>query len=145
VTRWQASSSRTGTVDLAAAWHELGRDGAHAIPTRISRNGVLTVACTDAMRAQQIAAAADDLLDRLRRLTGASLTRLDTVIADHALQMPEFDELTPPAPIAESSRRAAREVADGFAAEVADLDIRDAIARAAANAIARSWDKKGRD
>jgi hypothetical protein len=144
VGRWQRASSKTGTVDLVAAWQELGRDGAGAVPTRVSRNGVLTVACTDATRAQQLAAASDELLDRLRHLTGAALTRLDTVIADHALVMPERYVPTPaPPPIADATRQAAKEAAEGMSSDIADPDIRDAVARAAGAAIARSWDRQG--
>ena len=126
-----------------AAWQELGRDGAGAVPTRVSRNGVLTIACTDAMRAQQLAAVSDDLLDRLRHLTGASLTRLDTVIADHALVMPEQHQAPPAATaIDAATREAAKEAAAGMSSDIADPDIRDAVARAVAEAIARSWDRQ---
>jgi hypothetical protein len=145
VGRWQRAASKGGTVDLVAAWHELGQDGAGAIPTRVSRNGVLTVACTDAARAQHLAASADDLLDRLRHLTGASLTRLDTVIADHALVMPNPYQAPPtPPPITDATRQAAEEAAAGMSSEITDPDIRDVVARAAAEAIARSWDRKER-
>jgi hypothetical protein len=145
VGRWQRAASKTGTVDLVAAWQELGSDGAGAVPTRVSRNGVLTIACADAIRAQQLAAASDDLLDRLRHLTGAPLTRLDTVIADHALVMPDqYQPPIPPPPIADATRQAAEEAAAGMSSEITDPDIREAVARAAAEAIARSWDRQDR-
>lgn len=145
VARWRRrTGGPQGGSDLVAAWRELGADGAGAVPTRVSRNGVVTVACTDAMRAQQIAAAGDELIERLSRMTGAPLSRIDTVIADHAVEFPVPEEI-PPAPIPENALRAAREVADGLSAEITDPEVRDAVARAAARAIARSWERKEGD
>jgi hypothetical protein len=140
--RWNAQQRSAGTVDLAAAWGELGADGAGAIPIRVSRNAVVTVACIDAMRAQQIRATSEDLLDRLATATGVTLTRMDVVVADHAVTIPDFAGPVP-REIPESARRAARQVVEGFAGEVTDPELRDAIARAAAGSIARTWDEKG--
>lgn len=143
--RWRRrAGGPKGDADLVAAWRELGAEGAGAVPTRVSRNGVVTVACADAMRAQQITSASEELIARLSRMTGAPLTRLDTVIADHAVEFP-VPEQAPPAPIPEDALRAAREVAEGLSAEITDADVRDAVARAAARAIARTWDRKEGD
>jgi hypothetical protein len=131
-----------GMVDLAVAWTELGAVGDGAIPIRVSRNAVVTVACTDAIRAQQIRAGSEDLLGLLELASGVKLTRMDVVVADHALQIPHFER---PAPreIPGASLRAAEQVVSGFAADVTDPDLRDAITRAATVAIARTWDEKG--
>ncbi len=138
--KYGVASAAVGKVDLAAAWRELGPRGAGAIPIRVSRNGVVTIACADAMRAQQILSDADDLCAELGRLAGISLTRLDPVIADHAVALPEFDA---PAPkiISPAAQKAATEAAQGMTEGIEDPALRDAIARAAAGAIARRWDQ----
>jgi len=140
--RWKSTQAVGGTVDLAAAWTELGPLGDGAIPIRVSRNAVVTIACTDATRAQQIRAASDDLLGQLEAASGVKLTRMDVVVADHALQIPVF-ERAEVREIPEASLRAAEQAASGFAAGVSDPDLRDAIMRAATAAIARTWAEKG--
>jgi len=92
------------------------------------------------MRAQQILSDAEDLCADLGRLAGVSLTRLDPVIADHAVALPEFDA---PAPkeISPAAQKAATEAAQGMTEGIEDPALRDAIARAAAGAIARRWDQ----
>jgi hypothetical protein len=142
--RYRGASTGAGKIDLAAAWRELGSRGAGAIPIRVSRNGVVTVACADAMRAQQIQADADDLRAGLERLAGISLTRLDTVIADHAVQLPDFSPTAPPE-VSPAARKAAIEAAEGMTAGIDDPALRDAITRAAAGSIARRWDEMGPD
>jgi hypothetical protein len=111
------------------------------MPIRVSRNGVVTVACADAMRAQQIQADADQLRTELGRIAGVSVTRLDTVIADHAVQLPEFDVPATPE-VSAAAQKAAMEAAQGMTAGIEDPELRDAIARAAAGCIARRWDQK---
>jgi hypothetical protein len=106
----------------------------------VSRNGVVTIACADAMRAQQILSDADDLRTELSRLAGVSLTRLDPIIADHAVVLPEFDA-PPPQEISPAAQKAATEAAQGMTAGIEDPALRDAVARAAAGAIARRWDQ----
>ncbi len=140
--RIPAAPGGTGHVDLVAAWRQLGARAVAAIPIRMSRNGVVTIACSDAMRAQQIQADADDLREELSRLAGISITRLDTVIADHAVQLPEF-EAPPARPVSEQVRDAAAQVAEGMTAGIEDPELRDVLARAAAGAIARRWDQEG--
>lgn len=110
----------------------------------MSRNGVITVACADAMRAHQIRADADFLQAELSRIAGVSVTRIDTVIADHALVMPTFDE-PEPEPIAPAAQAAADQVAEGMTAGIEDPELRDVIARAAAASIARQWDQRRAD
>ena len=91
------------------------RAAAGAIPIRVSRNGVVTLACADAMRAQQIQADADHLLAELSRIAGVSIARIDTVIADHALVLPEFEP--PPArPVSPAALKAAEQAAEGMTA-----------------------------
>jgi hypothetical protein len=138
--RWRDSAPRTQQVDLAAAWLELGAPGAGAIPIRCSRNGVVTVACTDAARAQEISAQSDDFLASLARLAGASLTGLRVVVADHAVNIPSFG-LPDTQPASAAATRAAREAAEGITTDIEDEQLRDAIMRAAAAALARQWDK----
>lgn len=131
-----------GPADLGAAWCAIGPRAAGAIPIRVSRNGVVTLACADAMRAQQIQADADFLLAELRRSAGVSIARIDTVIADHALKLPESD---PPSagPVSPAALKAAEQAAEGITAGIDDAELRDAITRAAAAAIARRWDQQG--
>ena len=137
-----ASAPGTGPADLGAAWCAIGPRAAGAIPIRASRNGVVTLACADAMRAQQIRADADYLQAELSRIAGVSITRIDTVIADHALKLPEFDR-TLPVPVSPAALKAAEQAAEGMTAGIDDAELRDAITRAAAAAIARSWDQQG--
>ncbi len=94
------------------------------------------------MRAQQIQADADYLQAELSRIAGVSITRIDTVIADHALKLPEFDR-TLAAPVSPAALKAAEQAAEGMTAGIDDTALRDAITRAAAAAIARSWDQQG--
>jgi len=110
----------------------------------VSRNGVVTVACADATRAQQILGDADVLQVELERITGISLTRLDPVIADHAVQLPEFGS-PPPPEVSAAAQKAAMEAAQGMTAGIDDPELRDAIARAAAGSIARRWDQQRAD
>jgi len=140
--RIPAAPTGAGQVDLVAAWHQLGARAAGAIPIRMSRNSVVTIACSDAMRAQQIQADADVLREELSRLAGISVTRLDTVVADHAVQMPEF-EAPSAGPVPAQVRDAAAQVAEGMTAGIEDPELRDVLARAAAGAIARRWDQTG--
>lgn len=138
---WRESSPRAQQVDLAAAWQEVGPQGAGAIPIRCSRNGVVTVACIDAARAQEVSAQSDDLLAALARFSGASLTGLRVVVADHAVVIPSFT--SPPVRAASSeATHAAREAAEGMTIGIEDNQLRDAIMRAATSSLARRWDEK---
>lgn len=136
--------ARADQADLAAAWRQLGRHGAGAIPIRVSRNGVVIVACADAMRAQQISADADRLQEELARIAGISITRIDTVIADHAVRLPDFGP-SPAPPVSGAALRAAEQVAEGMTVGIEDPELRAAITRAAAASIARRWDAIGND
>lgn len=138
--RWRAATPASGEADLVAAWRELGPRGSGALPIRCSRNGVLTVACSDAGRAQEVAADAERLLSELAHLTGARLVRLHTVVADHALRLPTFEAPTrPPAP-SPAAQAAAADAAQGITAQVEDERLRSALAEAVAAALARRWD-----
>ncbi len=139
--RWRESAPRTQHIDLAAAWLEMGPRGAGAIPIRCSRNGVVTVACTDAARAQEIGAQSDDLLAELARCSGASLTGLRAMVADHAVNIPTF---TSPQtrPVSPAATRAAREAAEGMTMDIEDGQLREVITRAAASLLARRWGEK---
>lgn len=139
--RWRESAPRTQHIDLTAAWLEMGPRAAGAIPIRCSRNGVVTVACIDAARAQEIAAQSEDLLAELARFSGASLTGLRPVVADHAVNIPSFaSPLTRPA--SPAATRAAREAAEGMTMDIEDEQLRDVMTRAAASFLARRWDEK---
>lgn len=137
--RIRSAPARADHTDLAAAWRELGPTGAGAIPLRMSRNGVVTVACADAMHAQRVASDGDHLREELSRIAGISVTRIDTVIADHALRLPEFDQ-PPVPPVSPDALHAAEQVAEGLTAGIDDPELRDVITRAAASSIARAWD-----
>lgn len=131
-----------GQADLGAAWRAIGPRAAGAIPIRLSRTGVVTLACADAMRAQQIHADADHLQAELSRIAGISVARLDTVIADHALELPEF-ATRPVDPVSPAAQKAAEQAAEGMTVGIDDPELRAVIARAAAGAIARRWDRQG--
>lgn len=130
-----AGGGTGGAGAAAAAWARVvGEQAArHSAPVRLSRAGVLTVACGSAAWAQELSARQEELAGRLRALLpGAGVTRLRFAVADHVPAAPQ-----PPAPAPRPVRPpTAAELAEGrrAAAAVADPRLAELIARAAASA-----------
>ncbi len=124
---------------LVAAWSQAaGRDAARSVPVRVSRQGVASVACADASMAQAMAYREAELLAGLERSGAVRLRGLRFVVADHAVTF-----LQPPperAPVAPGAD--ARRVARGLVAAAEDDRLRQALERAAAASIQRSWDTR---
>ena len=113
---------------------ELGERPERMTPIRLSRAGVLTVACADAGEAQALAARAERVRDDLaRELPEAGVRAVRAVVADHALA-PEPERRPPPAPPEPSHEEIER--AERIAGGVADPRLRELIARGAAARIA---------
>ncbi len=132
-------SPTSSTVDLVAAWQALGQIGAGAIPVSCSRNGVVTIACRDGFRAQELMSRSDQLLQQLSQASGVDLTGLRTVIADHAVHIPEVDgppRRPEPSP---QAKAAAFGVAQGVTEDVDDPKLRELMIRAMADSLAQQW------
>lgn len=135
-----AAGAAGGAGAAAAAWPRVvGEQAArHSAPVRLSRAGVLTVACASAAWAQELSARQEELAGRLRALLpDAGVARLRFAVADH---VPVAAAPEPaPAPRAVRPPNPA-ELAEGrrAAAAVADPRLAELIARAAASAAARS-------
>lgn len=131
-----------GAPDLAvvvAAWPgAAGRDAARSVPVRMSRGGVVSVACADAGMAQAMSYREAALLSALEGAGIARLRALRFVVADHAVTFPQPPpERVPVAPGAD-----ARRVAQGLVAAAEDDRLRQALERAAAVSVQRSWDTR---
>jgi hypothetical protein len=119
-------------ADLEAArraWAEVGGPAVarESVPLRVSRGGALTVACSGAAWAQELAARSEELLARLRA-AGVEARGLRFVVADVAL--PPAPEAPAPAPRPPTAgERAAARVDVG---PVADPHLRELLVRAAA-------------
>gem|GEM_PF-563699 len=94
-------------TSVRAAWAEASGPGTvnHAYPIRRSRAGVVTVACTDAVWAQELDMRGDELMDRLATILGDpnAVGGLRFVVADHAIPQPDPGpvvpvDLPPPSP-----------------------------------------------
>lgn len=142
VSRATRKLARPGDSVLAsvrAAWLEAAGPGtvSHAYPTRRSKAGVVTIACTDAAWAHELEARAEQLGEILAEIVGdpSAVADLRFVIADHAL--PEADlgptprELLPP-PDPSTVRRA-----EAATRGIEDPALRDLLTRAAARALER--------
>jgi hypothetical protein len=119
---------------MAEGMVAMGESPERVVPIRLSRAGVLTVACAGAAEAQSFAARAEELRDALRlRVPEVPLRSIRPVVADHALGVgaPPAPRPEPPAPSDEEIARAAR-IAEG----VGDPRLRELIARAAAARLA---------
>ena len=127
-------------TSVRAAWAEASGPGTvnHAYPTRRSRAGVVTVACTDAVWAQELDMRGDELMDRLATILGDpnAVGGLRFVVADHAIPQPDPGpvvavDLPPPSPNAAAAGARAAE-------SIEDPALRDLVARAAARSMDRS-------
>lgn len=111
------------------AWAEAGGPAVarQSVPLRVSRAGALTVACSSAAWAQELAARSDELLARLRE-AGVAVRGLRFVVADVALPVEGPAPPRPPRPPSAADRAAARlEVGP-----VADPRLRELLVHAAA-------------
>jgi hypothetical protein len=140
--RWRRGAGSGGAMEsLARAWPEVVGAAAaeRSLPIRRSRAGVVTVACSGAGWAQELAARSDVLVARLGALVpDAAPAALRFVVADHAL--PRLERLQRPSPArpGEAERRAARAAAE----TVADPALRGLLERAAASGLARARGQK---
>ncbi len=135
-----ARGSDSVLTSVRAAWAEASGAGTvnHAYPIRRSRAGVVTVACTDAVWAQELDMRADVLMVRLEHLLGNpdAVAGLRFVVADHAI--PNGD-VGPRQPVVLPPPSAAAQAAGARAAQsIDDAELRDLVARAAARSIERS-------
>ncbi len=144
-TRRLAHGSDSVLTAVRAAWVEASGPGTvnHAYPIRRSRVGVVTVACADAVWAQELNLQSDELMGRLAALLDNpdAVAGLRFVVADHALPTPaptapRRGPVPDPAPAAEALGRQAAEV-------IEDLELRDLVARAAARSIDRAQGSGG--
>jgi hypothetical protein len=80
-------------TSVRAAWPEATGPGTvnHAYPIRRSRAGVVTVACSDAVWAQEMDMRRDEIADRLTALLDDpdAVAGLRFVVADHAIPGPD--------------------------------------------------------
>ncbi|MEQ9335866.1 MAG: DUF721 domain-containing protein, partial [Miltoncostaeaceae bacterium] len=78
-----------GVRELRPAWvASVGEAAArHSDPVRRSRAGVVSVACSSAMWAQELMARRDELIERLRAESGdTTIAGLRFAVADHAVR-----------------------------------------------------------
>lgn len=137
VARPAAPSAAPDVAGLVAAWPQVaGSAGTRSVPVRVSRAGVVSVACADAGLAQTLAFREGPLMSALEAATGRRLRALRFVVADHAVAFPVV--ATPPRPV--KPTRAARDAAHGLVAATDDEHLRAVLERAAAASIQRSWD-----
>jgi hypothetical protein len=138
-TRALAKGNDSVLATVRAAWPEATGPGTvnHAYPIRRSRAGVVTVACADAVWAQELDMRTDELMQRLAGIIGDpdAVAGLRFVVADHAIPAPEQvptppAPLPPPAPGALARAHAATEAID-------DPELRDLVTRAAARSLER--------
>lgn len=144
-TRRLAHGSDSVLTAVRAAWVEASGPGTvnHAYPIRRSRVGVVTVACADAVWAQELSLRDDELLGRLADLLGDphAVAGLRFVVADHALPTPaptapDRGPMPDPPPAAQALGRRAAEA-------IEDPQLRDLVARAAARSIDRAQGADG--
>ncbi|MFN8109028.1 MAG: DciA family protein [Thermoleophilia bacterium] len=124
---------------LDEAWAQAcGELAAHTTVLRASRNGVVTIACTDAGVAQELSLRAEELTRALSDAAGRALLGVRAVIADHAVT-PRAPAGPPPPPAPPGPEAVA--AAEGLAAHVTDPELRAAVQRAAAAALQRRWNR----
>jgi hypothetical protein len=138
-TRALAKGNDSVLASVRAAWPEATGPGTvnHAYPIRRSRAGVVTVACADAVWAQELDMRTDELMQRLADIMGDAdaVAGLRFVVADHAIPAAEQapvrpDPPPPPGPDSLARARAATEAID-------DPELRDLVTRAAARSLER--------
>lgn len=138
-TRSFARAGDSVLTSVRAAWPDATGPGTvnHAYPIRRSRAGVVTVACSDAVWAQELGMRADEISDRLAAILGDpdAVRGLRFVVADHAIpQVIEELRAPPPLPPPDAATMArAREATRA----IDDPELREIVTRAAARALER--------
>ena len=126
-------------TSVRAAWPEATGPGTvnHAYPIRRSRAGVVTVACSDAVWAQEMDMRRDEIADRLAALLDDpdAVAGLRFVVADHAIPGPDPGPRprgVPPPPDPDAVARA-----EQATSAIDDPDLRALVTRAAARSMER--------
>jgi hypothetical protein len=137
-----AQLGRFGTAgemtEIVAAWPESVGAGiaGHAWPARLARDGTLHVATDSSAWAFELAQLAPIVLDRLReRLATAAPSSLRFAVGrvpEPPAEAARAGQAPPPQPSAEE-----RELARSLTADLADDELRELVARAAAASLAR--------
>jgi len=126
-------------ASVRAAWPEATGPGTvnHAYPTRRSRAGVVTIACSDAVWAHELEARAEEIEARLGAILEDpdAVAGLRFVVADHAL--PVADQGPPPRAALPPPDPRAVERAEQATRDIEDPALRDLVTRAAARALER--------
>lgn len=124
---------------VRAAWPEATGPGTvnHAYPIRRSRAGVVTVACSDAVWAQEMDMRRDEIALRLAALLDDpdAVAGLRFVVADHAI--PPSDTGPPPRRIPPAPDPDAVARAEQATRDIEDPDLRALVTRAAARSLER--------
>jgi hypothetical protein len=138
-TRRFAQGSDSVLTAVRAAWPDATGPGTvnHAYPIRRSRAGVVTVACMDAVWAQELDMRADELMTRLAALLDNpdAVAGLRFVVADHAI--PQADTGPPPRPVLPPPDPEALARARAATRAIEDPALRDLVTRAAARSMER--------
>lgn len=124
---------------VRAAWPEATGPGTvnHAYPIRRSRAGVVTVACSDAVWAQEMDMRRDEIAMRLAALLDDpdAVAGLRFVVADHAI--PQADPGPPPRRIPPPPDPDVVARAEEVTRDIDDPDLRALVTRAAARSLER--------
>ena len=129
-----------GMDPVRKAWDDLrDPETVGTLPLRLSRAGVLQVACADAGQAMALTARREELWERLQRaVPDAGLTGIRFSVSDTAVSLPPALAEPPPARAPRPPTAAERERAEALVAEVSDPELRALLARAAALGLRRS-------
>jgi hypothetical protein len=124
-----------GMADLVAAWpaavgEQIARN---AWPARLARDGTLHVSAADSAWAYELTQLAPTLLERLGPLAPKSLKFAPGPIPESDLGGSDRERPSPPSPGPEARLRAAE-----LASPIADEELRNLVARAAAASLARA-------
>lgn len=124
---------------VRASWPEATGPGTvnHAYPIRRSRAGVVTVACSDAVWAQEMDMRHDEIAMRLAALLDDpdAVAGLRFVVADHAI--PQVDPGPPPRRIPPPPDPDVVARAEEVTRDIDDPDLRALVTRAAARSLER--------
>lgn len=138
-TRALAKGNDSVLASVRGAWPDATGPGTvnHAYPIRRSRAGVVTVACADAVWAQELDMRADELMERLAAIIGDpdAVAGLRFVVADHAIPVVE-DMPAPPPPLPPPDAGALARAQDA-ARVIDDPELRELVTRAAARSLER--------
>jgi Dna[CI] antecedent, DciA len=117
-------------VDVAGA-----QAAGQSVVVRRSRAGVITIACASAGWAQDLDARRESLTSQLDRAAGElAVSGIRFVVGDHVIPQAETTRtVAPPTPTPAERTRA-----EGLFAEVADVELRERLVRAAAGQMAVS-------